>query len=253
MISDLRHQVIINKLENQGAVIVSDLVKEFGVSEMTVRRDLDILENKGLLRRVHGGAVSHRGRSYEPPYLMRSTENLDSKERIGKKAASLVKNGDSITLDVGTTTLEVAKNLHSKHDLTIITTSLQIAYELVNHPGIRLIVSGGVLRPGELSMVGHLAERIFEEFYVDKLFLGAGAIDLKIGASEFNIEDALVKRAMVKTAKQVILVADSSKFNQVAFTSIIETKSIHTIITDNELNPDIASQLEAKGIEVFLT
>ena len=102
-------------------------------------------------------------------------------------------------------------------------------------------------------MVGHLAERIFEEFYVDKLFLGAGAIDLKNGASEFNIEDALVKRAMVRTAKQVILVADSTKFNQVAFTSIIETKSIHTIITDNELDPDIVSQLEAKGIEVFLT
>lgn len=253
MISDLRHQKIINHLENQGSVTVSDLVKEFGVSEMTIRRDLDILENKGLLRRVHGGAVSRRGRSYEPPFIMRSTENLESKQRIGQMAASLVNNGDSITLDIGTTTLEIAKNLHSKHDLTIITPSLQIANELVNHQGIRLIISGGVLRPGELSMVGHLAERVFEEFYVDKLFLGAGAIDLKNGASEFNIEDALVKRAMVKTAKQVILVADSTKFNQIAFTSIVDTQSIHTIITDNELNPDIASQLEAKGIEVFLT
>ncbi|PKO05816.1 MAG: DeoR/GlpR transcriptional regulator [Chloroflexi bacterium HGW-Chloroflexi-3] len=253
MISDHRHQVIVNKLENQGAVSVSDLVKEFGVSEMTIRRDLDILENKGLLRRVHGGAVSQRGRSYEPPYLMRSSENQENKQRIGQLAASLVNNGDSLTLDIGTTTLEIAKNLHSKHDLTIITPSLQIANELVSHPGIRLIVSGGVLRPGELSLVGHLAERVFEEFYVDKLFLGAGAIDIRNGASEFNIEDALVKRAMVRTAKQVILVADSSKFNQVAFTSIVALKSIHTIVTDNELNPELVTQLQVEGIEVFLT
>jgi DeoR/GlpR family transcriptional regulator of sugar metabolism len=253
MISDHRHQVIVNKLESQGSVSVSDLVKEFGVSEMTIRRDLVILENKGLLRRVHGGALSQRGRSYEPPYMIRSTENMDSKQRIGQFAASLVNNGDSLTLDIGTTTLEIAKNLHSKNDLTIITPSLQIANELVSHPGIRLILSGGVLRPGELSMVGHLAERIFDEFYVDKLFLGAGAFDVRTGASEFNIEDALVKRAMVKTAKQVILVADSSKFNQVALTSIVDLKSIHTIVTDNELDPIIVSNLNEEGIEVFLT
>ncbi len=253
MISDRRHQIIIDKLENLGSVTVADLVKEFNVSEMTVRRDLDILENKGLLRRVHGGAISQRGRSYEPPYMMRSTENLESKQRIGQMAASLVKNGDSITLDIGTTTLEIAKNLHSKHDLTIITPSLQIANELVSHPGIRLIISGGVLRSGELSMVGHLAERAFEEFYVDKLFLGAGAFDLRNGASEFNIEDALVKRAMVRTAKQVILVADSSKFNQVAFTSITDLKSIHIIVTDNDLSPDLYERLQEEGIEVFLT
>lgn len=253
MISDHRHQVIVNKLESQGSVVVSDLVKEFGVSEMTIRRDLVILENKGLLRRVHGGAVSQRGRSYEPPYLMRSTENLESKQRIGQFAASLVNNGDSLTLDIGTTTFEIAKNLHSKNDLTIITPSLQIANELTSHPGIRLILSGGILRPGELSLVGHLAERVFEEFYVDKLFLAAGAVDFKNGASEFNIEDALVKRAMVKNAKQVILVTDSSKFNQVAFTSIVDLKSIHTIVTDNELDPKIVSKLNDEGIEVFLT
>ena len=252
MISDLRHQKIINKLENLGAVTVSDLVKEFSVSEMTIRRDLDILENQGLLRRVHGGAVNQRGRSYEPPFLLRSSENQESKGRIGKAAAEFVQNGDSITLDVGTTTLEIARNLHNKQDITIITPSLQIANELVNHPGFRLILTGGVLRTGELSMIGNLAERIFDEFYVDKLFLGAGAVDLLVGVSKFNIEDAMVKRAMVKSAKQVILVADSSKFHQVAFTSITPLSSVQTIVTDNDLNPDFAAQIKETGVELIL-
>ncbi len=252
MISDQRHQTIINLLENLGAVTVSDLVKEFKVSEMTIRRDLDILENQGLLRRVHGGAVSRRGRSYEPPFMLRTSENLENKIRISQAAANLIQNGDSITLDVGTTTLEIARHLQNKQDLTVITPSLQIANELINHPGIRLILTGGILRIGELSMVGHLAERIFKDFFVDKLFLGAGAVDLKAGVSEFNIEDALVKRAMVKSAKSVVLVADSSKFNQVAFTSIVPLSDIHTIVTDKELDPHLGAQIQANGIELIL-
>lgn len=251
MISDQRQQMIINQLENLGAVTVSDLVKEFGVSEMTIRRDLDILENQGLLRRVHGGAVSQRGRSYEPPFMLRTSENVDNKKRIGEVAADLVQNGDSISLDVGTTTLEIARNLRSKQDLTVITPSLQIANELINHTGIRLILTGGVIRPGELSMIGHLAERIFEEFFIDKLFLGAGAVDLKIGISEYNIDDTLVKRAMIKNAKKVILVADSTKFHRVAFTSVIPLKGVHTIITDRELDPELASAIQADGIELI--
>ncbi len=157
MISNIRHQKIISLLEDKGEVTVAYLVDEFRVSEMTIRRDLDILDNQGLLRRVHGGAVSQRGRSYEPPILLRAAENLENKQRIGVMAASLVQNGDSLSLDVGTTTLEVAKNLHTKQDLTVITPSLQIANELTKHSGIRLIVTGGILRTGELSLVGHLA------------------------------------------------------------------------------------------------
>jgi len=252
MISNQRQQKIIHIIEDQGEVTVADLVREFNVSEMTIRRDLDILDNQGLLRRVHGGAVSHRGRSYEPPFLLRTAENLDCKQRIGATAASLVQNGDSITLDVGTTTLEIARNLYTKQDLTVITPSLQIANELTKHPGIRLIVTGGILRTGELSLIGHLAERIFDEFFVDKLFLGAGAVDAALGVSEFNIEDTLVKRAMVKSAKQVILVADSSKFNQVAFASIAPMNQIHSIVTDSNLDPQIAARLQEQGMELIL-
>ena len=215
MLSEERHQEILRLLEVEGSVLVTDLVDKFNVSEMTIRRDLDTLDKKGLLRRVHGGAVSDIGRSYEPPFLTRSNINQEEKAKIGELAASLINHGDSVTLDVGTTTLEIARNIADKQNLTIITPCFQIASLLCENPNIRLILSGGILRPGELSMIGHVAERVFEEFFVDKLFLGAAGVDIESGLTEYNLEDTQVKRAMIKNAKQVILVADSKKFNRV--------------------------------------
>jgi DeoR/GlpR family transcriptional regulator of sugar metabolism len=233
-------------------VQVTDLVSQFDVSEMTIRRDLDVLERKGLLRRVHGGAVSDWGRSYEPPFLSRSTTHQEEKARIGKMAAELVRSGDSMTLDVGTTTLEVARNLADKQNLTIITPCFQIASLLCENPSIRLILTGGILRHSELSMVGHLAERVFDEFYVDKLFLAAAGVDFDSGLTEYNLEDTLVKQAMIRTAKQVILVTDSSKFNRVAFTAIAPIDVIDTVVTDRSVAPSIVSKLKDLDIDVIL-
>jgi len=252
MLSEERHQIILNILENQGSLLVTDLVSQFDVSEMTIRRDLDVLERKGLLRRVHGGAVSDRGRSYEPPFLSRSTTHQEEKARIGKIAAELVRSGDSITLDVGTTTLEVARNLADKQNLTIITPCFQIASLLCENPAIRLILTGGILRHSELSMVGHLAERVFDEFYVDKLFLAAAGIDFESGLTEYNLEDTLVKQAMIRTAKQVILVTDASKFNRVAFTAIAPINVVDTVVTDKAINSSIAARLQELNIDVIL-
>jgi len=252
MLSDERHHQIAELLEKNGNVTVSELVKLFDVSEMTIRRDFDVLEAQGILRRVHGGAISNRGRSFEPPFISRSIENLPDKQRIGKAAADLIANGDSITLDVGTTTLEIAKNIKDKQDLTVITPSLHIAWELINHHGIRLILTGGFLRHGELSMVGYLAERVFAEVFVDKLFLGAGGVDLRTGATEFNLEDTLVKRAMVQSAKEVILVVDSSKFKSIALGLIVPLSKIHTIVTDNNLDPEIQKKMEDMGLRLII-
>jgi DeoR/GlpR family transcriptional regulator of sugar metabolism len=252
MLSEERHQIILNILENRGSVQVTDLVSQFDVSEMTIRRDLDVLERKGLLRRVHGGAVSDWGRSYEPPFLSRSTTHQEEKAYIGKMAAELVRSGDSMTLDVGTTTLEVARNLADKQNLTIITPCFQIASLLCENPSIRLILTGGILRHSELSMVGHLAERVFDEFYVDKLFLAAAGVDFDSGLTEYNLEDTLVKHAMIRTAKQVILVTDSSKFNRVAFTAIAPIDVIDTVVTDRSVAPSIVSKLKDLDIDVIL-
>lgn len=264
MLSQERQQSILELLTESGSVTVNDLVARFAVSEMTIRRDLDLLERKGLLRRVYGGAVLERSRSYEPPFLTRSTEFHAEKQRIGQAAAALVKNGESLALDVGTTTLEVARSLAAssanlayggrveQKNLTIITPCFQIAAVLAETPGIRLILSGGILRPSELSMIGHLAERAFQEFFVDKLFLGAAGVDFEAGVTEYNLEDTLVKKAMLRSAKEVILVVDASKFNRVAFTAIAPLSAINRIVTDSRIEPRVKSLLENENIEVII-
>jgi DeoR/GlpR family transcriptional regulator of sugar metabolism len=252
MFSIKRHQQILQLLEDQGEVTVNELVALFEISEMTVRRDLILLEHKGLLRRVHGGAILDESRSYEPPFLMRSASHHEEKQRIGKAAAALIKNGDSIAIDVGTTTLEIARNLKGKNNLTVITPCLQIATQISDQPGIRLILTGGILRPGELSMVGHLSERVFQEFFVDKLFIAAAGIDLQVGLSEYNLEDTLVKQAMIRTAKTKILVADASKFNKVALAAICPLKMIDCVVTDIRIDPNIHASLMELGIDVIL-
>jgi DeoR/GlpR family transcriptional regulator of sugar metabolism len=247
-----RRQRIVEWIETEGSITVADLSRRFAVSEMTIRRDLRTLENEGLLRRVYGGAVSARGRGYEPPYLVRAAKQAQEKQRIGQRAAELVYDGDSIALDVGTTTLEIARCLKGKQNLTIITASLPVANELANRPGIRLIITGGILRDGELSMVGHLAERSLCEVHVDKAFVGIGGISLETGLTEFNLEDALVKRAMIACAAKCIVVTDSSKFGRTVFATVAPLSQVHTIVTDVDLDDGMASRLRAANVELIL-
>ncbi len=252
MLAEERHQHILLLLNEKGAVTVSELCEQFGVSEMTVRRDLAALERKGLLRRVHGGAVSARGRSYEPPFLMRSSQHAQEKQRIAEAALPLIHDGDSIALDVGTTTLEIAKRLSDVRNLTIVTPSLHIANVLADNPHNRIILTGGILRPGELSLVGPFAERIFAELFVDKLFLGIGGLHLEAGLTEYNLEDAQVKRAMLCSAKECIVVTDSSKLGRIAFAAVGPISVMHTLITDDKADPAIVSRLEEMGVRVVV-
>ena len=252
MRSHQRHQAILQLLETQNSISVPELVTRFGVSEMTVRRDLDALEKQGLLQRVHGGAIPARSRGYEPPFLTRSLEHREEKHRIAQKAAEFVQDGDSLALDVGTTTMEVAQAIEDKRDLTVITPSYRIAGLLTENPHSRVILTGGILRPGEFSLVGRMAEEAFRNFFVDKLFLGVGGIDLDAGLTEYNIEDALVKQAMIRSAREVTVVADASKFGRVAFAAVAPLEKITRIITDDSLSPDIVSALQERDIEVIL-
>jgi DeoR/GlpR family transcriptional regulator of sugar metabolism len=252
MSSQERLQGILNLLESDGSTLVTQLAARFQVSEMTIRRDLIALERKGFLHRVHGGAVSSRGRSYEPPFIVRQMKNLDEKRRIGEAAAGLVNAGESLILDVGTTTLEMARHLMGKRNITVITPSLHIANLLTEQPGIRLILPGGILRKGESSLVGSLTELAFQDFFVDKLFLGVGAIDFQAGLSEFNLDDSQVKKAMLRSAKEIVVLADASKFGQVAFASIAPLKVVSRIVTDPSLDPAILARLKEEKIEVIL-
>jgi DeoR/GlpR family transcriptional regulator of sugar metabolism len=252
MLSEERRRAILDLLDTKGTVSVTELRSRFDVSEMTIRRDLDDLDNRGLLQRVHGGAVSALGRSYEPAFLKRSSLFQAEKARIGKAAVELINNGDSIALDVGTTTLEIARQLGDKRDLTIITPSLRIGNQLAETNGVRLILAGGIIRPGELSMVGEMAEEAFQRFYVDKLFIGVGGIDIEAGLTEYNLEDASVKKAMLRAAKETVVVADASKFSRVSFAVIAPINVASRIITDDSVDAAILKELDARGIEITI-
>lgn len=252
-----RQSQIVEILQQKGKISIPDMCKMFGISDMTARRDLNEMDRLGLLRRIHGGAVANLGRSYEPPYQMRSTKNQSAKIHIGSKAAELIYDGDSIALDVGTTTLEIVKGLKGKRNLTIVTNSLQIANVVVDNLSleinVRLILTGGVVRPQELSMIGNMSERSYQEFHVDKAFIGIGGISLEDGLTEYNIEDARIKRILFSTAREKIIVADGSKFGVTTFASVAPLKSVDRIVTDPTAPIEILEKIRDMDIEVLVT
>jgi DeoR/GlpR family transcriptional regulator of sugar metabolism len=252
MLVEERFRYILNLIESIGSVNNAELVAQFGVSEMTIRRDLRELENAGHLRRVRGGAVSARGRAYEPPFVLRVDEEADAKIRIGRQAAALIGDGATVALDVGTTTLQIARHIAGRSNLTVLTPSLRIASLLSEQPHIRTIISGGIIRAGELSLVGELAEQACASYFVDKLFLGVGGISVEAGLTEYNIEDVRVKRAMLRSAKEVIVVADASKFNQVAFGAIAPLSAVNRLVTDQSLPRPLAQACAEHRIEVII-
>ena len=234
-----RQQYIIKQIEQRGSVNVIELAGSLGVSEMTIRRDLNGLVKVGIIRRIHGGAVGTRGRSYEPPLSRRSIENRTAKQIIGKYVAGMIVEGDSIALDIGSTTYEAALNFENIHNVTLVTPSIRIATLFIDRPDVRLILPGGVVRPGEASMVGDLAMRNLELLFVDRLFLGVGAVDLRAGLTEYNMDDAAIKQTLIKNAKEIVLVADSSKFEKVAFAFVASLKALHHFITNEEPPPEL--------------
>ncbi len=251
-----RQRRILELMAQNGQVTIADIVALFNVSEMTARRDLSELAKDGLLRRVHGGATSSLGRSYEPPYPLRTTKNLTAKQAIGRVASGMIYDGDSVAFDIGTTTLEIARSLEGKRNLTIVTASLPIANEIVSRfsldSDVRLILTGGVVRSGELSMIGDYPSRMYAELHVDKAFVGIGGISLRDGLTEYNLEDALVKQSLIRCANRVIVVADSAKFGRTTFASVAPLSSVHTVITDAEAPQAMVDSLLETGIEVVL-
>ena len=256
MLPEERHRKILDIIAREGTISVGAICEMFDVSEMTARRDLRILDRQGLLRRVHGGAVSSLGRSYEPPYNLRVTHAVEVKKAIGRKAAEIIIDGDSIALDVGTTTLAIARALHGKRNLTIITAGLTIANEIASNfslgSDVRLILTGGIVRPREFSMIGHIAEDAYRDFHVDKAFIGIGGLSLKEGLTEYNLEDALVKRSLLHSAREKIVVAEGAKIGRVTFATIGPLSSIQCLITDRSAPQDILSELSKQGIEVHV-
>lgn len=249
-----RRMLILSQLDKNGQVSVNDLSQSLGVSSVTIRNDLEQLEKKNMLLRARGGAMkisqNHVGVDY--PLSDKQKKHLPEKKEIGKKALELIEEGNTIILDSGTTTFEIAKNLGKFEELTVITNAINIASLLAEQKNINVIVPGGTLRKNSLSLVGILAEKGFRNYFCDQLFLGVDGFDTGYGLSTPNIEEAHLNQIMIEMSKRVIVVADSSKFNRRGFAFIAPVTKIHTLITDRGIPAEERSKLEALGIDVLI-
>ncbi|MCX6433752.1 MAG: DeoR/GlpR family DNA-binding transcription regulator [Actinobacteria bacterium] len=232
MTGSARRRAIEAAIRKDGEVTIAALAEKHSVSEMTIRRDLEALEISGSVRRVRGGAISTVSRSYEPPLTHRLVDNAEAKKAIGAAAANLLSPGETAILDVGTSTLEMAKRLHGHRGNTIVTPSLMVAMELGGNPNLRVLVTGGVVRPGEMSLIGPPAEDAFNDVNCDVVFLGVAGVDPDSGLTEYSLEDTRVKRAALKAARRAVVLADESKLGRVAFSHVAPISVVDTLVTD---------------------
>ncbi len=253
MLFEDRQKKIIELLERQGSVKVSDLAGDLGISKVTVRRHLDILSKQMPIVRVRGGALSNKkGTSYEADYNVKSGKYLEIKQRIGSLAASLVSGGETLIIDAGSTTWHVASSLIGKSNLTIVTNDLKIALLLANTSDINVYLIGGKIRPYIFSSFGHSSEEYLKSFSVNKLFLGADSVDVKKGITNANAEESHLKQEMIHSAKEVILVTDSSKFNKVSFAKVSDFSVIDCVISDKKVPKKYKDLFVEKGIKLNL-
>ncbi len=247
-----RRAKILEILEEKGQARVNDLSSLFGVSEVTIRNDFDKLEEKGLLIRTRGGGIRNQRARTDYQLSTEATHHLREKQLIGKKAAALVGEKDTLLMDVGTTTLEVARNLTGMQELTVITNALNIAGQFMDNVNIKVIVPGGALRNSTVSLIGPIAEDTIRNLYCDKMFLGANGVDSRFGISKTHIEDAHLNRLMMSISREVILVVDSSKFLKRSFSALAPVSGVHKIVTDSGAPEAELRNIEKTGVEVII-
>ena len=251
-----RFHAILSGLQEHGSVAVDDLSAHLGVSVVTVRRDLDLLEQQGLLRRTHGGAVSIEPLFYEPFKKDRSfqaqVEKLaNEKRRIGRAAAALITPGETIAITPGTTTAEIIRGLPLDSKITVVTNTVNIAMELSKRKDINVFVTGGHLHGDWFSLVGPTASRSLENMLIHTMFIGADGIDAKWGLSCFNPDEAELNGTMVRHARRLVAVVDHTKFGVIANWRICETSVIQTLITDAGATDEMIAPFQKLGIEVI--
>ncbi|MDG3583559.1 MULTISPECIES: transcriptional repressor AgaR [Galbibacter] len=245
-----RRSLILKKLDETGQVNVNELSELLGVSEVTIRNDLDKLEKNNLLIRAHGGAFKTNNLALT--VTEKKQINLDIKRNIGREAASLITEDDSIILDSGTTTFEVSNNLSEFKRLTVISNALDIVNNLAQYKNLEVFMPGGYLKEFSMSLVGPMAERNFKQLYCNKLFLGVDGIKPNIGVFTHYMEEAYLNQIMIDIAEEVIVVADSSKFKRSGFAFICNFEKIDKLITDDKIEKASLEMLEKNNVEVII-
>jgi DeoR family transcriptional regulator of aga operon len=249
-----RRRKILEVLEQNERVTVQELVRQFSVSAVTIRKDLDWLTDAGAIVRSHGGALKPLGGPTDIAINVKEILHHEQKVRIGAAAAALVQDNETIILDSGTTTMEVARQIATRkyRSLTVITNGLNIAVELARLSHVRLIVIGGMVRHASHSVVGPHAEQMLHGLNADRLFLGVDGLDLQIGLMTPDVLEAQLNGLLIRVAREVNVVADSTKFKRRSMSLIAKLDAVHRVITDDRVDADTVAALRAKGIEVLV-
>lgn len=247
-----RHHYIIDYLKLHKSVDVSFLSAELGVSEVTIRKDLEKLERDRLLLRSHGGAVLNDDLFSEPSFLEKEDRFAEEKSAIADEAAKLVCSGMTVALSTGTTVGHLARRIKDRTGLTIVTNAINVATLLMSTGENRIYLTGGTIRPSTFALIGETAENALDGVYCDYAFIGTNGFSAEQGLTTPSMEEARVVRKLIAQAKHAVLLADHSKFNQVAFYRIEHVDRIHTVITDGRAPADEVGKLRERGVRVVL-
>jgi DeoR/GlpR family transcriptional regulator of sugar metabolism len=247
-----RQKQIHSLLTRQGRLSVSEIVSHFEISEATARRDLESLASQGKAQRVHGGVIAAEQAPPELPILQREGEQVDEKSSIGRAAAELIADGETVFLGSGTTVLEAAKHLRDRKNLTVITNSLPVLNALAGIKDITVVSLGGQLRDSELSFIGHITEQALAEVRVDKVVIGTRGISLEHGLTNDYLQETLTDRAILKIGREVIVLADHTKVNRVSTVLLAPLNAIQIFVTDSSADKKFVQTLKKNGINVII-
>ena len=247
-----RQQQILETVRENRQVTIAELSQAFEVSDVTIRRDLRELAAQGVLRRAHGGAIAAVPAPPEPPVVQRMSQAETCKVCIGRAAAALVSDGESVFIGSGSTAAYVARNLVDRKNLTVVTNALTVATELAAVPDVTVVVTGGMMRSSELSLVGHITEQALREVRVDKVIIGMRAISLEAGMTNDYLPEVMTDRTIIEMAPELIVVADHTKFGNVASAYVAPVERVTTLVTDAAASPEVLVPLEALGIRILI-
>ena len=252
MLAAERRFKIIRLVQKQKVVTTKKLAKLFNTSGMTIRRDLEKLNQDGLLLKTHGGVVANEMATLGPSFAEKEITYLEEKRKIGLVAGEMIERGDIIALNAGTSTFQVAKNIKENMDLTVITNAINIGMELAKRDDIKLILTGGTLRERSFALVGTLAEKALASIRVNKVFLGVNGVAVEHGITTADLLEASIDKVMIEIAKEVIVVADHSKIGNVSLAPIVPLSDIDKVITDSGISKTDRGTLEKSGVEVII-
>jgi DeoR/GlpR family transcriptional regulator of sugar metabolism len=253
MLAEVRREKIVEEVTTLNHVTVSQLSKLFGLTEETIRKDLDILDNQWKLKRIHGGAVSVSSR-IETPYEARRQLNVEEKQRIAEKALRFIDDGDTIFVDISSTVMFLVRKLAQFNNLTVVTNSARAVVELLElntENRLNIISTGGLLREASCSFIGPLTMKVIKEYNADKLFASCTGIGIKHGLTDSNYLEHQVKSVMVERAEETIILADHTKFKQAGLVKFADLKDVDMIISDDSLDESIRREFEEYGVSMF--